>query len=84
MPIPDPTVKRKRIVLQGDVPNPIRPPSGCHFRTRCPLAQKLCAELSPALELDGDGHYVACHFRGQKLNSQSFGSPSPSAGRGSG
>jgi oligopeptide transport system ATP-binding protein len=65
VPIPDPRLKRKRIVLQGDVPNPIRPPSGCHFHTRCPIAEKRCSVEAPALEpfKDGDGHWVACHFR---------------------
>jgi oligopeptide transport system ATP-binding protein len=65
VPIPDPSVKRKRIPLQGDVPSPIRPPSGCHFHTRCPIAQKpLCSTEKPQLEQTGDGHWVACHLRG--------------------
>ena len=63
VPIPDPKVKRKRIVLQGDVPNPIRPPSGCHFHTRCPIAEARCASEAPALEQGNDGHWVACHLR---------------------
>ena len=64
VPIPDPQVKRKRIMLQGDVPSPIRPPSGCHFHTRCPIAQKpLCNTESPKLKQTGDGHWVACHLR---------------------
>ncbi len=65
VPIPDPKVKRKRIMLQGDVPSPIHPPSGCHFHTRCPIAQKpLCNTESPALKQSGAGHWVACHLRG--------------------
>ncbi len=65
VPIPDPSVKRKRIMLQGDVPSPIRPPSGCHFHTRCPIAQKpLCNTEAPALKQSGSGHWVACHLRG--------------------
>ncbi|HSM21677.1 MAG TPA: dipeptide ABC transporter ATP-binding protein [Rubrivivax sp.] len=65
VPIPDPTVKRKRIPLQGDVPSPIHPPKGCHFHTRCPIAQKpLCSTEKPALKQSGEGHWVACHLRG--------------------
>jgi oligopeptide transport system ATP-binding protein len=65
VPIPDPTVKRKRIPLQGDVPSPINPPTGCHFHTRCPIAKKgLCDVEKPALRQSADGHFVACHLRG--------------------
>ena len=65
VPIPDPTAKRKRIMLQGDVPNPIRPPSGCHFHTRCPIRQlPRCSTETPELKQGAGGHWVACHFRG--------------------
>jgi oligopeptide transport system ATP-binding protein len=65
VPIPDPSVKRKRITLQGDVPNPIRPPSGCHFHTRCPIRQlPLCSTEKPLLKESRQGHWVACHLRG--------------------
>jgi len=64
VPIPDPKVKRKRIALEGDVPNPIRPPTGCPFHTRCPIRQlPLCSEQAPALVGVGEGHAVACHLR---------------------
>ena len=58
---PDAAEKSKRIVLQGDVPQPINPPSGCPFRTRCPYADKGCAEQIPTLTDMGGGHMVACH-----------------------
>ncbi|MEI6025402.1 MAG: dipeptide ABC transporter ATP-binding protein [Betaproteobacteria bacterium] len=63
VPIPDPTIKRKRVMLQGDVPSPINPPTGCHFHTRCPKAQHpRCSTEKPQLEQAADGHWVACHF----------------------
>ena len=65
VPIPDPTAKRQRIHLAGDVPNPIRPPTGCHFHTRCPIRElPLCSTEKPALRQTRDGHWVACHLRG--------------------
>ncbi|HEY0727996.1 MAG TPA: dipeptide ABC transporter ATP-binding protein [Pyrinomonadaceae bacterium] len=60
IPIPDPRQKRKRIILQGDVPTPINPPSGCRFRTRCPLAIEECAHVDPELREVSPGHHVAC------------------------
>ena len=64
VPIPDPTVKRDRIRLQGDVPSPLNPPSGCHFHTRCPIADGArCRNEVPALREVRPGHSVACHYR---------------------
>jgi peptide/nickel transport system ATP-binding protein/oligopeptide transport system ATP-binding protein len=62
VPIPDPTQRNERIVLQGDLPNPANPPSGCHFHTRCRYVQDLCRQTAPPLQQQVDGHYVACHF----------------------
>ncbi len=64
VPVPDPFVeeKRQRIILEGDVPSPVNPPSGCRFRTRCPLAEKICAEQIPAWREVAPDHWAACHM----------------------
>jgi peptide/nickel transport system ATP-binding protein/oligopeptide transport system ATP-binding protein len=62
VPVADPDAARERVILQGDLPSPINPPSGCRFRTRCPLSQARCASEEPALRPMADGHMAACHF----------------------
>lgn len=65
IPIPDPTIerRRKRIILKGDLPSPVNVPSGCRFHTRCPIAQEICSKEEPPLvDKTGHGHYAACHF----------------------
>ncbi len=68
IPIPDPTFKKERIILQGDVPSPINPPSGCYFHPRCPIAQEKCKREFPFLEPAGTGksHLAACYFPANK------------------
>ena len=63
VPIPDPRLEKKRRILEGDVPSPVNPPSGCHFHTRCIYRQDDCLQLEPAFEDTGGGHYVACPVR---------------------
>ncbi len=63
VPVPDPSFKRKKRVLQGDVPSPVNPPAGCHFHTRCPYAVELCKVETPALREIRPGHKAACHLR---------------------
>ena len=69
IPVPDPTLRRQRVILKGDVPSPVNPPTGCRFHPRCPLRQELgdpaiCAETVPPLIVLGGDHQCACHFRG--------------------
>jgi peptide/nickel transport system ATP-binding protein len=62
VPIPDPTIRRERIILQGDVPSPANPPKGCRFNTRCPFVFDRCRSEEPLLRAVGDGHMAACHL----------------------
>ena len=62
IPVPDPGISKKRTILEGDVPNPARPPSGCHFHIRCPRKKDVCETTVPPLTEIEDGHFVACHF----------------------
>ncbi len=64
IPLPDPSIRRERILLQGDVPSPINPPAACRFHTRCPIAQPICGEQEPVFEPKGGNpdHLAACHF----------------------
>lgn len=62
VPTPDPDIKKERIILQGDVPSPANPPSGCTFHTRCPHVTDLCRSTRPEFRDVGDGHFVACHL----------------------
>ncbi len=64
IPIPDPEIEigKKRVIIPGELPNPLSPPSGCIFRTRCPKAKKICSEVIPKLQEMKSGHFAACHF----------------------
>ncbi|MDZ4993116.1 dipeptide ABC transporter ATP-binding protein [Clostridium perfringens] len=62
VPIPDPTLKRERIILKGDIPSPANPPSGCKFHTRCPYAMDKCKKEVPEYKCVGKDHFVACHL----------------------
>jgi oligopeptide/dipeptide ABC transporter ATP-binding protein len=67
IPVPDPKLKRKRVILKGDVPSPLKPPSGCRFHPRCPIAQQICSEQEPEFRELKPGHFAACHFSEQFL-----------------
>lgn len=71
IPIPDPELVRERIIIQGDVPNPANPPSGCHFHKRCPYARAECSEAMPPYVEVESGHYVLCYLAGKEAGKQS-------------
>ena len=84
IPVPDPTARRQRVILSGDVPSPVNPPSGCRFHPRCPLRAELgdpeiCAVQIPALEDIGGDHLCACHFRGPGADAARAGIATPAA-----
>jgi oligopeptide/dipeptide ABC transporter ATP-binding protein len=73
VPLPDPTARRERIILKGDVPSPINPPAGCRFHTRCPYAEARCRVEEPAMREVRPGHQVACHLR--EVDTAAFSTP---------
>jgi oligopeptide/dipeptide ABC transporter ATP-binding protein len=82
--VPDPALRRKRIILRGDVPSPVNPPSGCHFNPRCQLRAELggpeiCTQVEPPLLDAGGGHLVSCHFRGAAADDPSARTPEAAA-----
>src|SRR5699024_2074543 len=62
VPVPDPDYEKDQLALQGDMPDPINPPSGCIFHTRCPFKMDICEEVVPSLKEQTNGHNVACHL----------------------
>ena len=62
IPVPDPSITRKRMILEGDIPSPMHPPSGCHFHTRCPRKKEVCQSTAPQLREIKEDHFVACHL----------------------
>jgi peptide/nickel transport system ATP-binding protein len=74
VPRPDPSIKKQRIILPGDVPSPINPPSGCRFHTRCLYAKADCKTVEPALQDIGGGHYAACHYW-KEVQAKRLGTP---------
>ncbi len=72
IPIPDPDIeeKRKRIILEGELPSPVNPPSGCVFRTRCPMAMEVCAQIRPVWQEVEQDHFVACHLYDKSIKNK--------------
>jgi len=75
IPIPDPDLKRERIVLQGDVPSPAAPPPGCRFHTRCPAVMPVCSKVEPPLIEVRPEHWVACHLYPPPESARALGTP---------
>jgi len=65
VPVPDPNFKKEQILLEGDIPNPANPPTGCTFHTRCPHRMDVCMKVVPQLREHSSGHSVACHLYGE-------------------
>ena len=63
VPVPDPEIHKRKIILEGDVPSPLNPPSGCAFHTRCPECKEVCTHEEPVFRDLGGGHWIACHLR---------------------
>jgi len=64
VPVPNPSIKRSEVVIKGEIPSPVNPPSGCRFHTRCPIAEEVCRKKEPPLTDYGDGHFAGCHLIG--------------------
>jgi len=70
VPVPDPSRKRERIILKGDIPSPVAPPSGCRFHTRCPSCMEVCKQVAPVFKEVEPDHYVACHLYDESVMKQ--------------